>query len=182
MRNNAKKTAILGALLALSCALSIAESMICALIPLQVPGVKLGLANIVTMFLLCYFPLLPALAVSILRTLLASLFFGGLSMFVYSAPGALFSAIAMYAALRCIKALSLVGVSIIGACVHNIAQVSVAVIVTGEVGLFAYAFILLIIGAVSGALTGTAANIVLPRAAKALNMPYIKESMKGVRI
>lgn len=170
MRNNAKRAAVFGALLALSAALAVAESMIGALVPLPIPGVKLGLANIVSMFLCC-FSLSSALIIGILRTLLASLFFGGLGMFVYSAPGALLSTLAMYFALRCLKSLSIVGVSMIGACVHNMAQVFAAVLVTGETGLFLYGFVLLIVGAVSGTITGAAAKLALPRAAAALNMP-----------
>lgn len=171
MRNNAKRAAVFGALLALSAALAVAESMIGALVPLPIPGVKLGLANIVSMFLLCCFSLSSALIIGILRTLLASLFFGGLGMFVYSAPGALLSTLAMYFALRCLKSLSIVGVSMIGACVHNMAQVFAAVLVTGETGLFLYGFVLLIVGAVSGTITGAAAKLALPRATAALNMP-----------
>lgn len=171
MRNNVKRTAVLGALLALSAALAVAENMIGALLPLPVPGVKLGLANIVSIFLLCYFSLSAAFGISLIRTLLASLFFGGLGMFVYSAPGALLSTLAMYIVLRSIKALSIVGVSMIGACVHNMAQICVAVLITGESGLFFYGFVLLIIGAVSGTITGAVAKITMPRAAAALNMP-----------
>ncbi|MFA5676709.1 MAG: Gx transporter family protein [Christensenellales bacterium] len=170
MRNSAKRAAVFGALLALSAALAVAESMIGALFPVPVPGVKLGIANIVSLFLLCCFSLSSALTISFLRTLLASLFFGGLGMFVYSAPGALLSTLAMYIALRRLKSLSIAGVSMIGACVHNIAQVCVAVLITGETGLFFYGFVLLIAGAVSGAVTGIAARVTMPRIAAALNV------------
>jgi heptaprenyl diphosphate synthase len=180
---SAKKTALLGALLAASLVLSIVESMLGALIPLPVPGVKLGLANIISMFLLSYFSLASALAVGVLRTLLASLFTGGFGMFLYSAPGAIVSILIMYTALRLIKALSIVGVSMLGACAHNITQVVVAVLLTGEIHLFYYAFILLIVGAVSGTITGIVAKVSFGRAAGALNISkapakniYMKEA------
>jgi len=160
----------LGALLALSLALAVVESMLAALIPLPIPGVKLGLANIVSMFLLCYFSLPATLVVALLRTLLASLFTGGLSMFLFSAPGALLSTLVMYAALRWIKPLSIVGVSMLGAVTHNVAQVCVAVLSTGEVRLFYYAFILVAVGAVSGAITGVVARVSFERAGKALHI------------
>jgi heptaprenyl diphosphate synthase len=166
----ARKTAILGALLALSLALSVAESMLGALVPVPVPGVKLGLANIVSMFLLCYFSLPAALTLAALRTLLASLFTGGLPMFLYSAPGALLSTLVMYAALRFIRPLTIVGVSMLGAAVHNVAQVCAAVATTGETRLFYYAFILIAVGAVSGAVTGVVARFSFSRASAALHM------------
>lgn len=180
---SAGKIALLGALLAISLALSVVESMVGALLPLPVPGVKLGLANIVSMFLLSYFSLKSALTVGILRTFLASLFAGGFGMFLYSAPGAVISILAMYAALRFLKPLSIAGVSMLGACVHNTAQVCVAVLVTGEIHLFCYAFILLIVGAVSGTITGIVARVSFGRAAKALSISktpvkaiYVKEA------
>jgi heptaprenyl diphosphate synthase len=162
--------ALLGALLAVSLVLSVVESMLGALLPLPIPGVKLGLANIVSMFLLSYFSLASTLVVGILRTLLASLFTGGFGMFLYSAPGAVMSILAMYAVMKFIKPLSIVGVSMTGACVHNLMQVCVAVLMTGETNLFYYAFILLIVGAVSGTITGIVARVSFGRAAKALRM------------
>lgn len=144
--------------------------MLGALVPVPIPGVKLGLANIVSMFLLCYFSLPAALFLALLRTLLASLFSGGLTIFLYSAPGALLSTLVMYAALRGIKPLTIAGVSMLGAVTHNAAQVCVAVLTTGETRLFYYAFILVAVGAVSGALTGIVARLCFDRAATALHM------------
>lgn len=167
---SARKIALLGALLAVSLVLSVVESSLGALLPLPVPGVKLGLANIISMFLLSYFSLASALTVGILRTFLASLFAGGFGMFLYSAPGAIVSILVMYTALRFIKPLSIVGVSMLGACVHNMMQVCVAVLLTGEIHLFYYAFILLIVGAVSGTITGIVSSVSFGRAAKALNV------------
>lgn len=166
----ARKTALLGALLALSLALSVAESMLGALVPVPIPGVKLGLANIISMFLLCYFSLPAALSLALLRTLLSSLFTGGIGMFLYSAPGALLSTLVMYAALKWLKRLSIVGVSMLGAVTHNAAQVCIAVLTTGEINLFYYAFILVAVGAVSGAITGAVACLSFARAAQALHI------------
>ena len=160
MRNklSIKQTTLLGALLAISLVLSIVESMLGALIPLPIPGVKLGLANIVSMFILYYFSLEAALAVGVLRALLSSLFTGGVGMFLYSGPGVVLSILVMYAAARHVKGLSVVGVSMLGACMYNVAQVCIAVWVTAEVNLFYYAFILLAVGAVSGTITGIVAK------------------------
>ena len=175
MRNNTLSTrriATLSALLAISLVLAVVENMLGALIPLPIPGVKLGLANIISMFILTYFSVPSALVVGILRTFLASLFSGGLGMFLYSAPGALLSILMMAAVMRGIKALSLVGVSMVGAVMHNLSQVCVAVLLTGEVNLFYYAFVLIAVGAVSGTITGIVAHTTFIRAANAL---YIKE-------
>lgn len=181
MRTSAKRVALLGALLALSLALSVAETMAGALIPVPVPGVKLGLANIISLFLLGYFSLSAALAVGVLRALLSSLAVGGFGMFAYSAPGVVLSICVMQIAMRRLKALSLTGVSMLGACVHNLAQVCVAVLVTGEAALFYYAFVLLIVGAVFGTVTGAVARLTFPRLAGALNLPRGAASPVEVR-
>ncbi len=165
-----RRIALLSALLAVSLVLSVVETMLGTLIPLPIPGVKLGLANIISMFLLSYFSLPAALTVGILRSFAASLFTGGFGMFLYSAPGVLLSILAMFAALKTLKALSIVGISMIGACIHNVAQVGVAVLTTGETQLFYYAFILLIVGAVSGTITGAVARTAFPKAASALKL------------
>ncbi len=165
-----KRIAMLGTLLAISLVLSVAESMLGALVPFPIPGVKLGLANIVSMFLLSYFSLPAALAVGMLRSLLASFFAGGFGMFLYSAPGVFFSILMMFAAMKTVKPLTIAGISMIGACTHNLSQVCVAVLTTGETRLFYYAFILLIIGAVSGTITGVAARALFERAAGALKL------------
>lgn len=188
MRSNhsARRIALLSALLAISLVLAVVENMLGALIPLPIPGVKLGLANIISMFILTYFSVPAALTVGLLRTFLASLFSGGLGIFLYSAPGALLSILAMAAAMRGIKALSLVGISMIGACLHNISQVCVAVLLTGEVNLFYYAFVLIAVGAVSGTITGIVAHTAFSRAAVALSIkervPHkLQTSQGGVR-
>jgi heptaprenyl diphosphate synthase len=178
--------ALLGALLAISLVLAVVENMLGALVPLPIPGVKLGLANIVSMFILSYFSLPSALVVGLLRTFLASLFSGGLGVFLFSAPGALLSILAMAAAQRSIKSLSLVGISMIGACVHNISQVCVAVLITGEMNLFYYAFVLIAVGAVSGTITGVVARTTFKRTAGALGikqpqMYKLQESHGGIK-
>ena len=188
MRSNtsARRVALLGALLAISLVLAVVENMLGALVPLPIPGVKLGLANIVSMFILSYFSLPSALVVGLLRTFLASLFSGGLGVFLFSAPGALLSILAMAAAQRSVKSLSLVGISMIGACVHNISQVCVAVLITGEMNLFYYAFVLIAVGAVSGTITGVVARTTFERTAGALGikqpqMYKLQESHGGIK-
>ena len=174
MRNNSMTTlrriTILGALLSMALALAVVETLLGALIPLPIPGVKLGLANIISMFLLCYFGLGSALVVGLLRTFLAALLTGGLSMFLFSAPGALASILIMYIVIRFARHLTIVGVSMTGAVVHNVIQVCMAVLMTGETGLFYYAFVLLIVGAVSGTITGIVCRMTFPKAAHALHM------------
>ena len=185
MRSNvsSRRVATLGALLAISLVLSIVESMLGAMVPLPIPGVKLGLANIVSMFILVYFSLPSALVIAVLRTLLAALLTGGLSMFLFSAPGAILSILLMWAALRFVPPLSLVGVSMVGAVVHNLAQVCVAVLMTGEANLFYYAFVLTAVGAVSGSITGIVAAAAFSRAAGALRIKeratHILQSNQG---
>jgi heptaprenyl diphosphate synthase len=180
---SARRVATLGALLAISLVLSIVESMLGALVPLPIPGVKLGLANIASMFILVYFSLPSALVVAALRTLLAALLTGGLSIFLFSAPGAILSILLMWSAMRFAPPLSLVGVSMVGAVMHNLSQVCVAVLITGEVNLFYYAFVLTAVGAVSGSITGIVASATFSRAASALRIkerpPHKLQSNQG---
>lgn len=169
-----KRITILGALLAMALVLAIVETLLGALIPLPIPGIKLGLANIISMFLLCYMGLGSALIVALLRTFAAALLTGGLSTFLFSAPGAMLSILIMYMVIRYAKRLTIVGVSMTGAAVHNLAQVGMATLVTGEVNLFYYAFVLLIVGAVSGTITGIVAKMTFHKAAHALNMRAVR--------
>ena len=122
-------------LVALSLALSLAERMIPLEAVIPLPGVKLGLANIVTMFALYELGGRYALAVLVCRCALASLFGGGFTALAFSLAGGLLALAAMALARRA-PFLSVYGVSLCGAACHNTGQIlaAMALLALGDGG------------------------------------------------
>lgn len=153
-----KKRALLGMFTALALVLSYVET----LIPLApgIPGVKLGLANLVVVLVLYLAGSREALEVNLARMLLVSFLFGSFSTFFYSLAGALASLTAM---LLCKKSglFSLVGVSVAGGVAHNAGQLAVAmaVVQTAQVGF--YLPWLILAGCLTGLFIGAADALVI---------------------
>ena len=154
-----KKTVILGFLLALSLILSYIES----LLPLAVgiPGIKLGLPNLVVVILLYLYGGREAFVVNLLRIVLSGFLFGNLSAILYALTGAVCSFIVMFL-LQKAGSFSMMGVSIGGGVFHNIGQVLTAVFVVETFAPAFYLPFLLIAGAVTGFLIGLTGSRVLP--------------------
>ena len=146
-----KKLTELGLLLAVSLVLSYFESLIPAFIP--VPGVKLGLANVVTLFVLYQNGGRQAFVFTLLRVVLSGLLFSGVSGILYGLAGGLCSLFVMSRLLKC-PAFSVLGVSAAGGISHNLGQIIVAVLVMENVQLFYYFAVLLLSGTISGFLIG----------------------------
>lgn len=146
-------------LCALLIALALGLSYIERLIPLQavipLPGVKLGLANIVTLLALYALGPKSAFTVLIVRCILGSAFGGGITGFLFSVTGGLLAMAAMTTA-RNIRHLSIYGVSILGAAFHNIGQICMATLLMQSIYVVAYLPYLLGISIITGFLTGTA--------------------------
>lgn len=158
----AKKLANVSILIAVGIGLQIAEGMIPA--PIDLPGGKLGLANIATLITLCLYDTKTAAVAALLRSVLGSLLYGGVSGLLYSVSGAIVSVAIMAFLLRHATGeskLSLVGVSIIGAVCHNTAQVTAAALVLSNVWIYSYLPILSAIAAFTGLFTGLAAKSAL---------------------
>ncbi|MBQ8475378.1 MAG: Gx transporter family protein [Clostridia bacterium] len=153
-----KKIALVGVAAAAAMVLSYVES----LVPLPIYGVKIGLANIVTVFLMYKLNSVTALGVSMVRVLLTALLFGSVMSLWYSLAGALFS-FGVMALMKKIDAFSTVGVSIAGGVAHNMAQIAVAVLITG-VGAIVYYLPTLIVGGIAaGIVVGIAGSITVKR-------------------
>ncbi len=149
--NKAKRTAYLGLFLALALTAAFLES----LIPINpgIPGIKLGLANVVTMCLL-YLAGLPAcLGVTVARILLSGFLFGNVFSIIYSLAGAALSILVM-CLLKKTDYFSMVGVSIAGGTAHNIGQILVAIPLLEAKSLVYYLPVLVIAGLASGAAIG----------------------------
>ena len=155
-----KKTVIIAAAVALSMVLSFLESLIPPLS--TVPGVKIGLANIVVVFVLYRLGALEAGLVSLVRVLLSSLLFGSFVSLLYSAFGAVLSYLIMVLAKRFLPFSSL-GVSVLGALMHNAGQVLCACIIMESAALAVYFIPLSVSGTVSGIAVGVLAGIVTKR-------------------
>ena len=111
---------------ALSMILSYFESLVPPLV--AVPGVKMGFANLVTIFMLYKFSAKETVAVTIIRVVLVSILFGTVLSMVYSLAGAALSLIGMILLKRS-KLFSTVTVSVVGGVLHNIGQIVTAMIV-----------------------------------------------------
>lgn len=162
---------------ALLTALALGLSWVERFIPLQLfvplPGIKLGLANLVTLFALYFLGGRMALAILCVRCLLGSLFGGGVTAFCFSITGGLL-ALAVMAAVRHLPVLSVYGVSICGAAAHHVGQIFVAVALLRSVYVVAYLPFLLLVAIATGFLTG-AISSALFRAMIAANLPFLKQ-------
>ena len=131
-------------------------------LPIGIPGVKLGISNVIT--LLCLFCLSPQMAGAVLtlRVVMSGILFGNFFGLVYSLSGAVVSFWAMYGAYR-LKKFSVIGISIVGGVAHNLTQLAVACLVVSELKMIYYMPILLISGLLCGLVVGILGNILTPR-------------------
>ena len=155
-----KKVAFLGMCIALSMILSFVESQIPPL--MAVPGVKMGLPNIVMVFMLYKIGAKDTAIVSILRVILVGILFGTPLSMIYSLVGAALSLIGMIL-LKKTNLFAPIMVSVAGGILHNIGQIATACIVM-ETALIAYYLpVLLISGTIAGILIGLTAAMILKR-------------------
>lgn len=158
-----KKTAFLGICISFSIILSYVESMIGPII--SIPGVKMGLANIVIMVLFYKLGAREAVAVSLIRIFLVTVLFGSIVGMLYSLVGAFFSITGMYVAKKK-KLLSPIGVSVIGGVLHNIGQTLTACFLMETSQIAFYLPFLIISGTLSGVLIGYCAFFVADKLKK----------------
>jgi heptaprenyl diphosphate synthase len=152
--------------LSLFCALAMIMSYLESLIPLPLPfGIKVGLPNIIIVFILYKVGTIPAIAVSIVRVFLVSLLFGNALSLAYSFAGAVLS-LTLMILFKNIKTFSTIGVSVIGGVAHNAGQIIVACIIMDTAQISFYLPILAISGTVAGVLVGIAGNLLISKIKK----------------
>lgn len=145
---------------------SVAAAMILSyietLLPLSlgVPGVKMGLANIVIVFVLYKLGWRAAAATSAVRVALSALLFGTLLSGAYAAAGAALSLVCMTLLSRC-RRFTPAGVSVTGAVAHNIGQIIVAILITGVKQIAAWLPVLIVSGVVTGLAIGAVGAILV---------------------
>ena len=156
------------ALLAMMIALALVFSYVETLIPINfgIPGVKLGLANLVIVAALYLIGGKEAFLVSVVRIFLSGFMFGNLASIMYSLAGGLLS-LAVMLILKKTDKLSILAVSVLGGICHNIGQLIVAILVVENLKLIFYVPVLLISGFVTGLLIGIVSRVILPAVRRA---------------
>jgi len=122
--------------------------------PIPIPGIKLGLANIITVFAIFAYTPKDALSIPLVRVFMGSIFSGQISTLLYSAAGGILCFAAMLLIRKILNENQLWVASVIGAVFHNIGQIIVAIVVTGTVGIIVYLPILMVSGIAAGLFTG----------------------------
>ena len=160
---DSKRIARYALLVALAMVLSWLES----LVPLSVavPGMKLGLTNLVVLFALYRMSAADALTISLVRVVLVSITFGNAYAFAYSFAGAVLS-FAIMLALKKSGKFSTVGVSVAGGVGHNLGQIGVAALVLETGGIFLYLPALMLSGIVAGVCIGIVGGLITERLKK----------------
>jgi heptaprenyl diphosphate synthase len=127
-----------------------------------VPGIKLGLPNIVILYVLYCIDLKHAALVSFIRIMMSSILFGNAMTFAYSVAGAVLS-LALMGILKKTDLLSAVGVSVVGGVSHNLGQILVAMVVLDTPQIAYYMIVLAITGTVSGIFVGLCGAMLVKR-------------------
>ncbi len=159
-RRRTANVALYGMLVALAFVFSYVEAMIP--LPIPVPGVKLGLANLVSVVGLYTLGAKGTAAVALVRIVLVGFTFSNLSAMLYALAGGGVSLAAMILAKRS-GMFGKIGVSVLGGIFHNIGQLLVAAWVTKTAGVFTYLPALLAAGVIAGALIGLLGGFVVER-------------------
>ena len=145
-------------------ALALIFSYIETLVPISfgIPGVKLGLANLIIVIALYKIPLREVYVLSIVRVLLSGVLFGNYFSIAYSLAGGLLSLIVMVLLKRSVR-FSTCGVSVAGGVSHNIGQIIVAMIVLQTEKIIYYLPVLLVSGVIAGVVIGLIASMLVKR-------------------
>lgn len=132
-------------------------------LPLAVPGLKLGLANVVTLYMLCRFPAIDAFAVLLVRIVLGSVFAGQAASFMFSLGGGLAAFAVMWLFLKLSKGENVWFAGVSGSVAHNFGQILVAMAMYRSVYAAYYFGILMFFGIATGLLTGLTAQLLSRR-------------------
>ena len=161
---SAKTVALMAMMIALAMIFSYVETMIP--INFGIPGVKLGLANLVIVAAIYLFGGRQAFLISIVRIFLSGFMFGNLASIMYSLAGGRHS-LAVMLLLKKTDKLSILAVSVMGGICHNIGQLIVAMLVVENLKLIFYVPVLLISGFLTGLLIGIVCRVILPAVKRA---------------
>lgn len=161
MKQNIRRYSVLGLLTAVALALSYVEAILPPIWS-AVPGIKIGLPNIIIIFILYKTGLKDAVTVSATRLFLVALLFGNAMTLAYSAAGAILS-LSLMTLCKKLNLFSTVGVSIVGGVAHNLGQILVAMAIFETIQIGYYMLVLAVTGTVSGVFVGIVASVILKR-------------------
>ena len=156
-----KKLTLIALLLSMGIVLQIFESSLPVIA--GIPGGKLGFANIVTILCINLFDIKTSFLLCILRPMLSSLLYGGLTQLPYSLSGSILAFLLMVVIIKKSDKFSYMGAAIIGAMAHNFAQVTVAVFMYSNIHIYKYLPPLLIISVISGYFTGFCSTLIVQK-------------------
>jgi len=156
--NRNKRDAVIIILICNAILISLLEMVVP--VPIPVPGVKLGLANIITILAIAFLDLKDTLIIVILRCIIVALLSKGITVLPFSLAGGILSALIMWLVYTKLPHLfSIKGISVIGAVAHNTAQVTMASLILREAVMLYYLPMLLIFAVVTGLITGTISQL-----------------------
>ena len=161
MSERVRKLTLLGVLTAVSLIIFVIELQIPN--PFPIPGIKPGLANIITVYAVYHFEAWEVASMVAVRLVMGAVFSGNFMALIYSASGAVLCLIGMLALRRLIDERHLWIASVFGAVLHNTGQMAAALLVTGTTQLLLYYPFLIVSGCLSGAFTGLCAQLVTAR-------------------
>ena len=161
MTHSVRRLTRCAVLTALALAISVCEGLVPLSILIPLPGLRLGLANLVTVYALCRLSGREALGILVSRCLLGAVVGGNLTALAFSLTGGLLALGTMWVLLH-VPGLSLFGVCIAGAAAHNTGQILAAMGVLASPAIAVYLAPLLAASVLTGAVTG-AASILLVR-------------------
>lgn len=154
-KRSIKKITMLAMLISFALVLSALERMLPVDLIIPVPGIKIGLPNLISIFAVFYLDVFSGLAVVIIRCLLAALMFGGITAFFFSVTGGLLAFLIMWIIKKAVSSfVSPIGISIAGSAFHNIGQIVAAFFVMRSTAVFGYLPLLLISSIGTGFFTG----------------------------
>lgn len=166
-RWSTRKIAYMGMFIAVAMVFSYVESLIP--VNIAVPGVKIGLANLVTIVVMFKMDVRSAWVISLIRVVLSALLFGNLSIMVYSLTGAVLSLLVMTLCMK-LKIFGLLGTSILGAVSHNAGQIIMAAILMKSGNIMLYIPVLCISGTIAGICIGLAGAVLVRNLPKLLDV------------
>ena len=156
---NTRKLTTLSLLAAIALALYAVESALPPIVP--IPGIKLGLANIITLVVLWKYSAKDAFFVLLVRILLATMFFGQAMSLLYSLTGGILCLLAMFFVKRLLHNQYLFLASMTGAISHNLGQIIIAFLLTDVPAVLVYLPFLLLSGLLTGLFIGLCAQFTL---------------------
>lgn len=154
-----KSLTISASLSSLALVIFVLESYIPPVVPL--PGVKLGLANVIILYAMATIGTYPALFVLVIKIFLGNLFAGSALSLIYSLSGGALCFVAEMIMLKKVPKNQIWAISVIGAIFHNIGQIIAAAMILGTEKIVFYLTILIPVGIITGVFTGLCASYAL---------------------